>query len=422
MRYCIFEDASFGNFLPLAYTRPVFELRSGVGSLREGIERLLPKGNAGLLCRPYLAGCLAEELPGRPVNDLTSDDTWFINGRALPGDDLAKVLRAKSPAERVYVSGGGIAAAFVKGPRAGKAAEALAHASSSSKSLAGFDAAEIGCTLVTFPWDLVDNIAPEIDRAYGILSGSGRGRVSSLKSLAIHGVHLINARRIVAGRNPSIQPGVVLDARHGPIVLGSNVTLMANSVIEGPAYIGDNAVVKIGARIYHGTAVGPHSKIGGEVEASVVQSCSNKQHDGFLGHSFLGSWVNLGAGTNVSDLKNTYGPVSVPVNGAIVNSGRQFVGLTMGDHSKTGINSMFDTGSVVGVSCNLFGAGLPPKAVPSFSWGGKDRLTVYEPEKSLEAGRRVMARRNVAMSGAYEQMMREVFRLSEEDRRRGGAK
>jgi UDP-N-acetylglucosamine diphosphorylase/glucosamine-1-phosphate N-acetyltransferase len=420
MRYCIFEDAGFGNFLPLAWTRPVFELRSGVGSLREGIERQLPKAKAGLLCRPYLAGCLAEELPDRPVNDVAPEDTWFINGRTLPCDDLARLLRSRSPVERVYYAGAGIAAAFVKGQRAGQAARALTQTSSSSKSLDGFDAAEIDCTLVNYPWDLVGNVASEIEKAFVALAGSGKGRVSSLRPPAIHGVHLINVRRILAGTNPLLKPGVVLDAARGPILLGSNVTIMANAVIEGPAYIGDNTIVKVGARIYEGTAIGPHSKIGGEVEASVVQSYSNKQHDGFLGHSFLGSWVNLGASTNVSDLKNTYGPVSVHLNGAIINSGKQFVGLTMGDHSKTGINSMFDTGSVVGVSCNLFGAGLPPKAVPSFSWGGKERLALYELEKSIETGRRVMARRSVTMSPVYEQMMREVFRQSEAERKRGG--
>jgi UDP-N-acetylglucosamine diphosphorylase/glucosamine-1-phosphate N-acetyltransferase len=223
---------------------------------------------------------------------------------------------------------------------------------------------------------------------------------------------------MILGEGCRVRPGAVLDAEEGPIILGRNVTVMSNAVIEGPAYVGDHSLIKIGAKIYHGTAIGPHCKVGGEVEASVLQSYANKQHEGFLGHSYLGSWVNLGADTNTSDLKNTYGTIRVAINGEMIETGHQFVGLTMGDHSKSGINVMFDTGSVVGVSCNIYGAAIPPKALPSFSWSGEGRCEAYDLEKGLETARRVMARRNVAMSEAYERLFRGVHRSTSGERKK----
>ena len=234
------------------------------------------------------------------------------------------------------------------------------------------------------------------------------------------GAHLVNKKHILIGRGSVIKSGAVLDAENGPIIIGENVTVMPNAVIEGPAFIGDHSIIKVGAKIYHGTSIGERCKVGGEVEASVIQSYSNKQHDGFLGHSYLGSWVNIGADTNTSDLKNTYGTVKVFLNGELVDTKLQFVGLIMGDHSKTGINVMFDTGTIVGVSCNIYGAGLPPKFIPSFSWGGEGSFSTYNLEKSLETALRVMARRDVQMGAAYEMLMKDVYAATEDERRKAG--
>ena len=195
---------------------------------------------------------------------------------------------------------------------------------------------------------------------------------------------------------------------------------MPNAVIEGPASIGDRTVVKVGAKIYHGTSIGRECKVGGEVEASIVQSYTNKQHDGFLGHSYLGSWVNIGADTNTSDLKNTYGSVKVQLELERIDTGMQFVGVMMGDHSKTGINVMFDSGTVVGVSCNVYGAGLPPKFVPGFSWGDGKSLSVYDLEKGLETARRVLLRRDITMTDAYERLYRHVFAATRSSRKKAG--
>jgi len=157
-------------------------------------------------------------------------------------------------------------------------------------------------------------------------------------------------------------------------------------------------------------------KVGGEVEGSIIHAYSNKQHDGFLGHAYLAMWVNLGADTNNSDLKNNYGSVRVYINGKEVDSGSMFVGLTMGDHSKSGINTMFNTGTVVGVSSNVFGAGFPPKYVPSFSWGGAEGMVTYDIDKGLEVAKRVMGRRKMQLSQAEEKVLREVFAMTKQER------
>ena len=187
-------------------------------------------------------------------------------------------------------------------------------------------------------------------------------------------------------------------------------------------FVGEGSSIKAGAKIYENTSIGEICKVGGEVEASIIHSCANKQHDGFLGHSYLGMWVNLGADTNNSDLKNNYGNVKVVINGSSVDSGSQFVGLTMGDHSKSGINTMFNTGTVVGVSCNVFGADFPPKYIPSFCWGGAKGLDVYDLAKSVEVARSVQARRKHTMSDSEAEVLRVVFEATKRERENAGAK
>jgi UDP-N-acetylglucosamine diphosphorylase/glucosamine-1-phosphate N-acetyltransferase len=184
---------------------------------------------------------------------------------------------------------------------------------------------------------------------------------------------------------------------------------MAGAVIEGPAAIGAKATVKMLARLYEGTTVGPLCKVGGEVEASILHACSNKQHDGFLGHSYVGAWCNLGAGTNTSDLKNNYAPVRVSIEGREVDSGQLFVGLTMGDHSKAAVSTMFNTGTVAGVGCNIFGADFPPKDIPSFTWGGRGGLVEYDFDKFCRTAELVMARREQRLTPALRAMLEHVF-------------
>jgi UDP-N-acetylglucosamine diphosphorylase/glucosamine-1-phosphate N-acetyltransferase len=417
MQICIFEDNQYKNFLPLVYFRAVFELRSGAMSLRENIESIFPRSRVSLCVRTVLTPLVREENPRVLVNELHDDDTWFINGRVLADDGFVMLMRKYSGSDCVLKSNGEVAAAFVQRSSLPRFRQ-FTSTFLAENVFDSLTAHSCNVTMVHYPWELVHYSSNEIEKDFRRLvkkmkNGQRLGKIYK-------GANLINPKNIIIGKGSVIKPGVVIDAERGPVIIGSNVTIMPNAVIEGPAFIGDRTVIKIGAKIYHGTSIGTYCKVGGEVDASIIQSYSNKQHDGFLGHSYLGSWVNLGADTNTSDLKNTYSNVNVKLNGKTVDTRMQFVGLMMSDHSKTGINVMFDTGTIVGVSCNIYGAGLPPKELPSFAWGERGKFTVYEREKGLEIARRVMARRDIVMTKAYEELFRNVFDSAEGDRKREG--
>lgn len=410
MHLYLFEDNRTTNLFPLVYTRPVYDLRCGIRTLREKLLHLLPVRRLYLQTRPHLATLVQEENPNANVNILPREDAWFINGRLLVDESFKKLVRTHDGSAKAFRCNDELVAAYL--PK--EYLNTARTETSLEKVLAdSLPHQQIEAKLIHYPWELVHRTAEEIERDVYLMKTK-----RSAKSAKVYkGAHLLNKKNILFGANVTVKPGVVLDAEKGPIVIGENVTILPNAFIEGPAFIGANSIIKVGAKIYHGTSIGQWCKVGGEVDNSVIHSYSNKQHEGFLGHSYLGSWVNIGADTNTSDLKNTYGNVKVIVNGQLVDSGSQFVGLTMGDHSKTGINMMFDTGTVVGVGCNLYGADLPPKFVPSFSWGKTNNLTTYDIEKCLETARRMMSRRNVQLTSAYETMMRSVFSITEQERK-----
>jgi UDP-N-acetylglucosamine diphosphorylase / glucose-1-phosphate thymidylyltransferase / UDP-N-acetylgalactosamine diphosphorylase / glucosamine-1-phosphate N-acetyltransferase / galactosamine-1-phosphate N-acetyltransferase len=220
------------------------------------------------------------------------------------------------------------------------------------------------------------------------------------------GAQFINENSIFIGNNVSVGANVVIDASEGPVVIDDSARIMHGSTIIGPCYIGRNSSVKIGAKIYEGCSFGEYCKVGGEIENSIIQSYSNKQHDGFLGHSFIGEWVNLGANTNNSDLKNTYGPIKVSFGRKDINTGRMFLGLLCGDHTKSAINTSFNTGTVCGINSILFYEGFHPQYIPSFSWAGRKDSMAYKVDKAIEIARTVMSRRNRELSAAEEELFR----------------
>jgi UDP-N-acetylglucosamine diphosphorylase/glucosamine-1-phosphate N-acetyltransferase len=223
-------------------------------------------------------------------------------------------------------------------------------------------------------------------------------------------VAIINRSNIYVGPGAVVRAGAVLDAEEGFVAVGSGAIVESQAVLMQNVFLAPWSRVKIGAKVFSNVTIGMASKVGGEVEDSLIEPFANKQHDGFLGHSYLSSWCNLGAGTNTSDLKNNYSPITLSINGQLYRTGLQFLGLLMGDHSKSSINSMFNTGTVVGTGANIFGGGFPPKEVPSFSWGGSEGFENYDVEKAVETAMKVMERRKVTMSIAYESMFRFVAR------------
>ncbi len=410
MNVVLFEDEKFINFLPLVYFRPVWELRCGALMIEAKIQRAFGK-KFYYHPRGYLQN--NQLIRDRLFSNLDADDAvlylnsrWFLNSSdKLLLDALAQ---GKALVHREDVL------AFKT--NVGAAARILTeHIIDSKKVRETFetvnypvDAKDKTPKVMHYLWDLVLQNGAEIvgDYAHHKNKGNISGKISE-------GVHFAGPReQVCIEADAVLSPGVVIDAENGPVWIDQGAKIMANSVIEGPAYIGKKSIVKIAAKIYENTTVGPVCKVGGEVEESIIHSYSNKQHDGFLGHAYLGSWVNLGADTNNSDLKNNYGKIKVFLNGRPVNTGARFVGLMMGDHSKTAINAMFNTGAVVGVCCNIFGNGMPPKFVPSFSWGGVDSITEYKFEKALEVAKVVMSRRNVNFSHEYRQVFDAVHRLA----------
>jgi UDP-N-acetylglucosamine diphosphorylase/glucosamine-1-phosphate N-acetyltransferase len=203
----------------------------------------------------------------------------------------------------------------------------------------------------------------------------------------------------------------MLNASGGFIYIGKNAEVMEGAMIRGPFSLGEHAQIKMGAKIYGATTIGPHCRIGGEVSNSVIFGCSNKAHDGFLGNAVIGEWCNLGADSNNSNLKNNYSQVKMwnYSDESFVNTGLTFCGLMMGDHSKCSINTMFNTGTVVGVSANIFGTGFPPKFVPSFSWGGSDGFKTYRLEEAIEVASRVYERRGKKLDATEQKILKHLF-------------
>ncbi|MBI3193438.1 MAG: hypothetical protein HYZ34_03100 [Ignavibacteriae bacterium] len=419
MNLCIVEDQSVKHLLPLTHLQPAFELCCGCSSLREKILSFVPSKNVSLITRSYLGKYTQECFPSFQVNTLPDEDVLFVNSRIIADESLTRIVKKNDGKERVFLNGDEVVAMFVRKknlPRLRVTGLDLFTRllRSGVRNFEEFPQMQIGCKVVEFPWELVQHNAEQIEKDFLSLK---RKTKKAIAGKIYNGAHLLNRKNILVGSGSVIKPGVVLDAEHGSIIIEKNVTVMPNAVIEGPVYIGEGSQIKIGAKIYPGTSIGRECRIGGEVTRSIFQSYSNKAHDGFVGDSYIGSWVNLGADTNTSNLKNTYGNVNVFINGEEIDSGSQFVGLTMGDHSKSGINVMFNTGSVVGTSCNIFGSDFPQKYLPSFSWGSSGSFTTFDIEKSIEIARRMMSRRGITMSKAYESMMRHVFNQTKRERK-----
>jgi UDP-N-acetylglucosamine diphosphorylase/glucosamine-1-phosphate N-acetyltransferase len=414
MHICIFEDEQYLNFEPLIYSRPVFDLVCGMTTLKEKIIRAFPKEKVVLKCRNYLEPFVKTENPKLKVNQLDKDDYLFINGRIIAPANLKNLLKVKANEEKVFVSNGIVLAAKISQKRI-EVLELDEAEVIDTKLFSNLPTEEIDVECVNYLWDLVYLNGKEIKNDFKIYT---KGKSSVKKKYA--GVNFVNKKNIFIGKNVDIKPGVVLDASTGPIFIEKNVTIFPNAVIQGPFYIGESSKIKSCATIYPNVSIGKVCKVGGEVEDTIIHPYSNKQHSGFLGHSYLGSWINLGADTNNSDLQNNYGSIKVQVNGRHIDSGKQFVGLMMGDHSKTAINTMFNTGTVVGFSSNVYGAGFPPKYIVSFGWGGAESMKEYKLLKAIETAKAVFARRDKNFEKDDVELFETIFNLTKEDRRKRG--
>jgi UDP-N-acetylglucosamine diphosphorylase/glucosamine-1-phosphate N-acetyltransferase len=401
MNICIFEDKKYKNFYPLTLSRPVFELRTGTRSIREKIVGFFPHHTIFLRTRPYLRQLFQQKLSGVSF-DIPDEPMLFINGRILPQNFL-KEIESSSPTETLYFSNNNLIAASVN--NGNSFLEKLKN-----EDFEGYHSRQITVNTIEYPWELLTSNGKEIENEF---------QSYDTKKPDENNITLINKQKIYCGENITIMPYCVLDAENGPIIIDNGTKIMSGCLLKGPLYIGKNCLVKNGAKIYGPTSIGNVSKVAGEIASSIIQGYSNKQHDGFIGHSYIGEWVNIGAGTNNSNLKNNYKEVTVYINNKPVNTGLTFFGSIIGDHSKIAINTMLNTGTVIGFSVNIFGEGFPRKYIPSFSWGGKRKFKKYKLEDAIQTARLMMDRRDIELTDEYEKMMRKIFDVTEEERHYG---
>lgn len=375
------EEQSRKNLLPFTFTRPVASLRVGILTIAEKWERSLGL-TTGYMTQSYLAA----KFPMRDV-----PETHFVNGRLFPDAMLTEAIRSLVPGQALYRQDVLIAWCGTKGDVSRVAEMQRVEYSGDLQGLNQI-------------WEIFQKNGTAIQSDFTLLTN---GRKSEALS---ESVTVIGDRNLVFLEKGAKAEACILNTSAGPIYLGEDSEIMEGSIVRGPFVLGAHSVLKLGTKVYGPTTIGPHCKAGGEVSNSVIYGYSNKAHDGFLGNSVIGEWCNLGADTNNSNLKNNYGNVKVfnyGVNKA-VDSGLQFCGLMMGDHSKSGINTMFNTGTVVGVAANIYGGGFPPTHIPGFSWGGSEGFEPYRIEKLYETATKMFERRGLIFDQQEKDILKAV--------------
>jgi UDP-N-acetylglucosamine diphosphorylase/glucosamine-1-phosphate N-acetyltransferase len=391
-----FEDDRCERLLPLTWLRAAFELRCGYDRLIDKVRRHCGRNVARMWTRPLVHEVVRQRVKLDPVE--ATADWCLLNARVFVTGaiELPQVGVAWKRAGQLIAAG--VSAANVDGVDP----VIFTDPARQAEWLDGFRFEEPpeNVQLIQYPWHLIHANEHELERQFGG-GGPPQGQVYT-------GAHLVQSGAIHIGNGARIKPGAVLDAEGGPIHIDDDVLVQPNAVIEGPCYIGPRSTIRPGAAIRPGTSIGPVCKVGGEVEGSIIHGHANKQHDGFLGHSYIAEWVNLGADTITSDLKNTYGGIRVYLNGVGVESGSRFLGSIIGDHSKTGIGTILPTGCVMGVSTHVFTSSGVPRFVPSFGWLTDQGLTECRLDKGIQIARTVMGRRDIELSDAEERLLQEV--------------
>ncbi len=390
MNYILFDGPSRNNLLPFTYTRPVADIRVGILTIREKWESYL-KATTTTVTEDYLT----EKYPM-----VEMEENVMISASFLPNQELVELIKKLS--EKQAILRDDIIIAF--------------HTTDTQEEI-NFEEYEIfqynGDVLeINNTWDIFSKNGVAIYLDFDALTEgrSSQPIPSSVKTIAPENIFIEEGAKIQFS---------TLNASNGPIYIGKDAEIMEGSLIRGPFAICEKAIVKMGAKIYGPTTVGPYCKVGGEINNSVLFANSNKGHEGYLGNSVLGEWCNLGADTNTSNLKNNYAEVRLwdYQSERFTPIGLQFCGLMMGDHSKCGINTMFNTGTVVGVNANIFGSGYPRNFIASFSWGGNSGFTTYQTKKAFEVAEVVMARKQIEFSQDDKEILEHVFELTKKYRK-----
>ena len=387
MNYILFDDSSRNNLLPLTFMRPVADILIGIMTIREKWEKYL-----GVETSTITESYLSEKYPIKK-----SDNNILINGSVCPTpemlDAIGKLKKNETLSTQDYIIAMNVG----------------------DDVILDMDASDDSHTVI-FKGEHI-----KISNTYDIFTKNGAAIRDDFELLTKgrSSQKISDTNRVVGKENIFIEEGAkvefaILNAENGPIYIGKEAQIMENSVVKGPFALGAHAIVKMSAKIYSNTTVGPWSKVGGEVNNSILFAHSNKSHDGYMGQSVIGEWCNLGSDTNISNLKNTYEPVRLwnYPQGSFVDTGLTFCGLIMGDHSKCGINTMFNTGTVVGVNCNIFGSGFQRNYIPSFRWGGTGRQSTFDINKAIKVAKIVYGRREKDFDKIEQDILKAVFNLT----------
>ena len=409
MKLVIYEDSTYENFYPFSLVRPVFELRCGATSLSEKLRRNFPSLDVAYSTRSYLTDTFQAKVGSAQVNNLPvlDDDLFIANGRWLC---INTQITAEGP-EEVGVKEGSIV--YVRAQQ------------ETVRKYLGQDLSEFLNTvlevlpkkaveeeLVSYCWDIVHHNSDALVADFQILGQAGvHGKMHDLS--CVYG----DESQVFVASEAVIQPMVVLDSTEGPIIIEDGATIIPHSRIEGPCFIGQDTQI-VGGKIREGCSIGPVCRVGGEVEESIIHGYSNKYHDGFLGHAYVGEWVNLGAMTTNSDLKNDYSTVEVKLNGQLIDTNDTKVGSFIGDHTKTSIGTLFNTGSIVGMMTNILGGNeILPKTIPSFClFANGKTFKGFGLRKFLQTAETAMGRRKVPLTEAEKQMLTYAYELTKDER------
>ena len=405
MHICIYEDSGCNNLLPMTYVRPVYDLFCGMVSLQEKLIRNFPQASITLHTRSVLEKVVRDRYPDCLVNEFPAglEEILFINGRSLLNSktELNKLGKNQS-----FIINDTVVAARLSGAELTIPIETVQNGITIDLDETAIERQKVDGILVEYIWDLIQANGDQI-RSDFTFAIQGRG------DAVIDDGTIINDENVFIDKTAIIMPHVVVDGSNGPVFIDRDVVIQPHVYVQGPVYIGPSVLIKAGAQIYSGSSIAEGCKIGGEVNNSIILPWSNKAHGGYLGSSYVGSWVNIGAGTNNSNLKNNYGAVKVTVDGEAIDTGLQFMGLIMGDHSKCGINTTFNTGTSIGINCNLYGSVIHENHIPSFTWGSAvGGYTTYKLEKALSVNKIVMSRRKKSLKRNDEELLRNVFQLT----------
>lgn len=420
MLVCLFEDESFENFLPLTHTKPVFELKSGIFTFRERIQRIFRDYPLILSMRDYLAPTFKQRL-SNPINnpDAIDDEIILVNGALIVGKQTKQLIRMKLSKNIAMLQNDRVILAHLSKKIAKKHAKTLCTLVTQRqlrkiiKECKTLKAQNM--PLMRYPWDLVNNCAELIRKDFELLKEkNSQGTMD--KQVTIYG----NESDLYLGEKAFVEAFVVLDVRDGPIYIGEKTAVHSGSRITGPVYIGDKTIVASGL-IRKGCHIGNVCRVGGELDATILHGYTNKYHTGYIGHAYIGEWVNMGAATTNSNLKNTYGTVKVTVKGKKIDTHCVKVGCFIGDYAKTSIGTQIYTGKKIGVASHVHG--FVTEDVPSFTLWAKSlgaKPTELYLKSVIETQKRVFARRGIKQTREDIELLKKLFRLTAQERRNAG--